>query len=189
VQLGKFLIVAETMRWCNAQAPVSGVTRMYACGSCVIAGRSRHASRIECASDYDIISRPVVHDSLVQLQAPHHGHVVCVSLVLLHCSRPERQVAGVTRLGPDSVFLYFDFALSSHCGIFRESVRLARSLLEHPKLRQWSVDELVVPYVQEVYPYSFTRVDTSKRSAPRHCALQMCSIARNFTCQASIYVI
>jgi len=40
-----------------------------------------------------------------------------------------------------------------------------------------------------VYPHSFTRVDTSKRSAPCHCALQMCSIARKFTHQTSIYVI
>jgi len=40
-----------------------------------------------------------------------------------------------------------------------------------------------------VYPHSFTRVHTSKRSAPRHCALQMCSIARNFAHQASMYVI
>jgi len=37
-----------------------------------------------------------------------------------------------------------------------------------------------------VYPHSFTRVDTSKRSAPHHCALQMYSIARNFTHQARI---
>jgi len=40
-----------------------------------------------------------------------------------------------------------------------------------------------------VYPHSFTRVHTSKRSAPRHCTLQMCSIARIFTHQASMYVI
>jgi len=49
------------------------------------------------------------------------------------------------------VFLYFDLTLSSHrdCGFFRASVRLARSLLEHPKLTRWSVDEVVVPYFQE----------------------------------------
>ena len=40
--------------------------------------------------------------------------------------------------------LYFDLALSSHRGFFRASVRLARSLLEHPQLTRWSVDELVV---------------------------------------------
>jgi len=106
---------------------------------------------IERAGDYDLIGRPVVYDSLVQLQAPRHGHVECVSHVLLHGSRPECQAAGVTRVGPNNVFLYFDLALSSHsdCGFFRASVRLARSLLEHPKLTRWSVNELVVLYVQE----------------------------------------
>jgi len=106
---------------------------------------------IERASDYDLIGRPVVHDGLVQLQAPRHGHVECVSRALLHGSRPERQAAGATRLGPDGVFLYFDLALSSHsdCGFFRACVRLARSLLEHLTLTRWSVDEVVVPYVQE----------------------------------------
>jgi len=108
-------------------------------------------SVIEHAGDYNLIDRPVVHDGLVRLQAPRHNHVEGVSHVLLHGSRPERQPAGVTRVGPDGVLLYFDLALSSHCdcGFFRASVRLARSLLEHPKLtRQW-FNELVVPYVQE----------------------------------------
>jgi len=104
---------------------------------------------IERAGDYDLIGRPVVHDGLVRLQTPHHGHVECVSRVLLHGSWPERRAAGVTRLGPDGVFLYFDPALTSHCGFFRTSVRLARSLLEHVKITRWSVDELVVLYVQE----------------------------------------
>jgi len=102
---------------------------------------------IERASDYDLISRPVVHDGLVRLQAPRHGHIECVSRVLLHGSRPERRAAGVTRLGPDGVFLYFDLALSSHCGFFRAFVRLARSLLEHLKLTRWNIDALVVLYV------------------------------------------
>jgi len=45
VQLGKFLFVAETLQWCNAQAgTVSGVTHMYACGRCIRAGRSCHSS-------------------------------------------------------------------------------------------------------------------------------------------------
>ena len=70
---------------------------------------------IERAGDYDLIGRPVVHDGLVRLQAPRHSHVEFVSL-LLHGSRPERRAAGVTRLGPDGVLLYFDLALSSHCG-------------------------------------------------------------------------
>jgi len=45
---------------------------------------------IERAGDYDLIGRPLVHDGLV-LQAPRHGHVECVSRVLLHGSRPERR--------------------------------------------------------------------------------------------------
>jgi len=74
------------------------------------------------AGDYDLIGRPVVHDGLVRLQAPRHGHVECVSCVLLHGSQPEPRATGVTRLGPDSIFLYFDLALSSHCSFFRASV-------------------------------------------------------------------
>jgi len=84
---------------------------------------------IERAGDYDLIGRPVVHDGLALLQAPRHGHVERVSRVLLHGARPERRA--VTRLG---VLLYYDLVLSSHCGFFRSSVRLARSLVEHPKL-------------------------------------------------------
>jgi len=50
-----------------------------------------------------------MHNGLARLQAPHHGHVECVSRDLLHGARPERWPAGVTRLGPD---VYFDLALS-----------------------------------------------------------------------------
>ena len=64
--------------------------------------------------------------------------------VLSHEAQLERRAVGVTRLGPDGLFLYFDLAFSSHCGFFRASVRLARSLLEHPQLTRWSVNELVV---------------------------------------------
>jgi len=88
---------------------------------------------IRRAGDYDHIGRPVVHDGLERAQ--------CMSHVLPHEARPEHRAVGVTRLGPDGIFLYFDLALSSHCGFFRASVRLARSLLEHPQL---SVDELDV---------------------------------------------
>ena len=80
---------------------------------------------------YDLIGRPVVHDGLVRLQAPRHDHVECVSRVLLHGSRPEPRATGVTTLGPDGIFLYFDLALSSQCGFFTASVFLERSLLEH----------------------------------------------------------
>jgi len=40
-----------------------------------------------------------------------------------------------------------------------------------------------------IYPHSFTHVGTSKRSLPRHHVLQMCSTARNFSHQATIYMI
>jgi len=73
-----------------------------------------------------------------------HDQAQCMSHLLSHEARPERRTVGVTRLGPDGVFLYFDLALSSHCGFFRASVRLSRSLMGHPQLTRWSVDELVV---------------------------------------------
>ena len=41
---------------------------------------------IEYANNYNLTGCPVVHTGLVQLQAPCHGHVECVSRVLLHCS-------------------------------------------------------------------------------------------------------
>ena len=63
----------------------------------------------------------------------------CMSHVLSHEARPERRAVGVTRLGPTGIFMYVDHALSSHCGFFRASVRLARSLLEHPQLTRWSL--------------------------------------------------
>ena len=93
---------------------------------------------IRRAGDYDLIGRPVVHDGLARFLSSRHDRVQCVPHVLSHDARPERRAVGVTRLGPDGIFLYFDLALSSHrdCGFFRASVRLARSLLEHPKLTQ-----------------------------------------------------
>jgi len=74
---------------------------------------------IERAGNYDLIGRPVVHDGLVRLQAPCHCHTECVSR--FSCM--------------DGVFLYFDVALSSHCGFFRASVFLERSLLENSETR------------------------------------------------------
>ena len=73
-----------------------------------------------------------------------HGQSQCMSHVLSHEVRPERRGVGVTRLGPNCIFMYFNLALSSHCGPFRVSVRLGRLLLEHPQLTRWSVDELAV---------------------------------------------
>ena len=102
---------------------------------------------IRRAGDYDLIGRPVVHDGLARFLVSRHDRVQRVPHFLSHDARPERRAAGVTRLGPEGGFLYFDVVLSSHCGFFRASVRLARSLLEHPQLTRWSVDELVVLYV------------------------------------------
>jgi len=94
--------------------------------------------------DYDRIGRPVVHDGLERFHASRHGRVQCMPHVLSHEAWPERRAVGVTRLGPDGIFMYFDLALPSHCGFFRASMRLARSLPEYPQLTRWSVDELVV---------------------------------------------
>jgi len=99
---------------------------------------------IRRAGDYDLIGRPMVHDGLTRFLVSCHDHVQRVPHVLSHDARPEHRAIGFTRLGPDGGFLYFDVALSSHCGFFRASVRLARLLLEHPQLTRWSVDELVV---------------------------------------------
>jgi len=96
------------------------------------------------AGDYDRIGRPVVHDGLERFHASRHGQAQCMPHVLSHEARPERRTVGVTRLGPNGIFMYFNLALSSHCGFFRASVRLARSLLEHPQLTRWSVDDPIV---------------------------------------------
>ena len=72
-----------------------------------------------------------MHDGLVRFQVPRHGHVECVSRILLHGSRHKPRVTGVTSLGPDGIFMYFELALSSHCGFFGASLCLARSLVEH----------------------------------------------------------
>jgi len=90
------------------------------------------------------VGRPVVYDGLERFHASRHDQVQCMPHVLSHEARPERRTVGVTRLGPNDIFMYFDLALSSHYGFFRASVRLARSLLEHLQLTRWSVDELVV---------------------------------------------
>jgi len=91
---------------------------------------------IRRAGDYDSIRRPVVHDGLERFHTSRRGRAQCMPHVLLHEARPERRAVGVTRLNPDDIFLYFNLALSSHCWFFRASVRLARSLLEHPQLRE-----------------------------------------------------
>jgi len=136
------LVLTQTHFW----ASVGSFTSIYACSSRIRAGCSRHPSRYSARLRLQRlrISRPVVHDGLERFHASRHGRAQCMPHVLSHETRPERRVVGVTRLGPDGIFMYFDLALSSHCGFFRASVHLARSLLEHPQLTRWSVDELVV---------------------------------------------
>jgi len=70
------------------------------------------------AGDYDRIGRPAVHDGLERFHASRHGQAQCMPHVLSHKARPERRAVGVTRLGPNGIFMYFDLALSSHCGSF-----------------------------------------------------------------------
>jgi len=121
-------------------------TSIYACGSRIRVGCSRHPSRYSARRRLQRlrIGRPVVHDGLERFHASRHGRAQCMPHILSHEARPERRAVGVTRLGPDGIFMYSDLALSSHCRFFRASVRLACSLLEHPQLTRWSVDELVV---------------------------------------------
>jgi len=66
--------------------------------------------------------------------------------VAIQLQRPDSQAVGVTRLGPDGCFLYFDVTLSSSCGFFRATVRFARTTMEESGLTRWSVDELAVLY-------------------------------------------
>jgi len=149
---------------------------------------------IERAGDYDLIGRPVVHDGLMMLQAPRHGHVECVSRVLLHGSQPEPQATGVTRLGHDGVFLYFDLALSSHCGFFRTSVFLKRSLLKHSENRALERRCAGCPLCAGGPPVDFLSIRTLLRVCTHRKGLllatvSVCSIARNFAHQASMNVI
>jgi len=96
------------------------------------------------AGDYDRNDRSVVYDGLERFHTSRHVQSQCMSHVLLREVRPERRTVGVTRLGPNGIFMCFDLVLSIYCGFFRASARLTRSLLEHPQLTRWSVDELVV---------------------------------------------
>ena len=47
-------------------------------------------------------------------------------------------------LGPDGCFLYFDVVLSISGGVFRATVRLARTAMEQCGLTRWNVAELAV---------------------------------------------
>ena len=70
--------------------------------------RPRFFLAIRRAGDYDLISRPVVYNDLARFLVSRHDRVQRVPYVLSHDARPERRAVGVTRLGPDGIFLYFD---------------------------------------------------------------------------------
>ena len=84
--------------------------------------------------DYNKIRRPSLQDRVRRLTyfSPRddHAHLPSSTSVVIQDLRPDRRVSGVTRLGPDGCFLYFDVVLSSNCGVFRVTVRLARTAME-----------------------------------------------------------
>ena len=100
--------------------------------------------------DYNKIRRPSLQDGVRRLTrfSPRDDHVQLPSStsVAIQHPRQDRRASGVTRLGPDGCFLYFDVVLSSSCGFFRATVRLARAAMEQSGLTRWSVDELAVLY-------------------------------------------
>ena len=77
--------------------------------------------------DHDKIRRPSLQDGVGRLTrfCPRDDTVQLPSSmsVAIQLPRPDRQAAGVTRLGSDGCFLYFDVALSSNSGFFRVTVR------------------------------------------------------------------
>jgi len=100
--------------------------------------------------DYDKIGRPLLQDGVGRLIrfSPRDDTVQLPSStsVAIQLPRPDHQAAGVTRLGPDGYFLYFDVALSSRSGFFRSTVHFTRTAMEQSGLTRWSVDELAVLY-------------------------------------------
>jgi len=97
--------------------------------------------------DYDKIGRPLLQDGVGRLTrfSPRDDPVQLpssTSVAIL--PQPDRRAAGVTRLGPDGCFLYFDVALSISGGVFRATVRLARTAMEQSGLTRWNVAELAV---------------------------------------------
>jgi len=120
-------------------------------------GRPRLAAQSEVlftypirTGDYDKIGQPLLQDVVGRLIrfSPRDDTVQLPSStsVAIQLPRPDRQAAGVTRLGPDGCFLYFYFALPSSCGFLRATVRFARTAMEQSGLTRWSIDELAVLY-------------------------------------------
>jgi len=110
--------------------------------------------------DYDKIGRPSLQDGVgLTFFSSRHDPVQLSSStsVAIQLSRPDRRAAGVTRLGPDGCFLYFDVVLSISGGFFRATVRLARTVMEQSGLTRWNVAELAV-----------------------HCTLRACMRAKDY---------
>ena len=92
--------------------------------------------------DYDKIGRPSLQDGVGRLTrfSPRDDPVQLPSStsVAMQLPRPDRRAAGVTRLGPDGCFLYFDVSLSISGGFFRATIRLARTAMEQSGLTRWA---------------------------------------------------
>ena len=88
--------------------------------------------------DYDKIGWSSLQDRVGRLTrfSPRDDPVQLPSStsVAIQLPRPDRRAAGVTGLGPDGCFLYFDVALSMSGGFFRTTVRLARTAMEQSGL-------------------------------------------------------
>jgi len=98
--------------------------------------------------NYDKIGRPSLQDGVGRLTrfSPRDDPVQLPSSTSVAIQLPllDRRAAGVTRLGPDGYFLYFDVVLSISGGVFRATVRLARTAMEQCGLTRWNVAELAV---------------------------------------------
>jgi len=99
--------------------------------------------------DYDKIGRPSLQDGVRRLTrfSPREDPVQLSSSENVR-GHPGTTTGppncGVTRLGPDGCFLYFDVVLSISSGVFRATVRLARTTMEPSGLTRWNVAEIAV---------------------------------------------
>ena len=88
--------------------------------------------------DYNKIWWPSLQDGvgLLTCFSPRDDPVQLPSSmsVAIQFPRQDHQAAGVTRLGPDGCFLYFDVMLSISGGFSRATVRLARTSMERSGL-------------------------------------------------------
>ena len=83
---------------------------------------------------------------------------------------------GVTSLGPDGVFLYFDLALSRHCGFFRASMFLEHSLLEHSENRTLKRGLVGCPLCAGGPPADFLSIRTLSRVCTHQKGLLLATV-------------